>query len=537
MAKKDDFDWRLRQLSTQGRLHLHHSPDYYLELYRHAPVGYLLLDRGFRISEINHTGTDMLGVPGHQAVGRFLADFVAPSHREALTLTLREAFAGGGSRSCELLPAAGKRARFLHLTACPGEGDRAGGGSAAGLRPATNAEEEHREPGPSRQPLMATLTDITDRKLLELDLERRIRDLEREAAVRTRELETVTRKLADSEQRYRTMAERSLEGILIVRRGRVLFANQPAARLLGAGSPENLVGADTADLVEPVSRRHARSLVTLSSCGVARTELAVRRIDGGVIEVEAAAAPVLYQGYRAVQAVFREITDRKRLEREVSRYQRRLRRLAAQISSVADRERRQLAGNIHDTVGQLLGLVQIKLDMLRGEGLHGDAEDLVDELKIIVESAIEQTRNLTYELSPPVLRQLGLDAALEWLAETCARRYGFVCRVRDDGKPKPIPDDLKMFLYQSVRELVHNAAKHAAPRLVTVTSTRLNGSVKITVEDDGSGFDTGALAVQMEIHGGYGLFAIRVRLEEWGGHLLIDSEPGEGTAVTMIAPL
>lgn len=469
-------------------------------LYDFAPAGHLTLNEDCRIIEINHTGTVLLGAARSQILGKPLSVFFASVCQNDLHRTLREALASSDTRSCDLLLAGsdgGKR--LVSLSASAAMQAEEGAPLADPAQRDLPANGLHvRQPAP-QPPLRVTLTG--------------------------------------SELRYRSMIEHAPEGIMIVRRGRVIFANHLAARFLRAGSPEDLIGVCTAEMVEPASELQARSLLSLSRGGMVHTELALRCRDGRVIEAEAVAAPVRHRGARAVQVAFWEVTERKRLEREIALYQRQLRKLATQVTSVADEERQRLAGEIHDTVGQLLGLVHIKLDLLRGERLSEEAEDLVDELKGIVDSAIEQTRTLTHELSPPVLRQLGLDAALEWLAESSGLRYGFTCRAEDDGNPKPINNELKMFLYQSVRELVHNAARHASASEVTIISSRLNGSIKVSVADNGRGFDPGVLSSQVETRSAYGLFTIRVRLEEWGGHLLIDSDPGEGTTVTMIVPL
>jgi PAS domain S-box-containing protein len=354
---------------------------------------------------------------------------------------------------------------------------------------------------------------------------------------RTRELMEANQRAEASELRYRSLVERSPDGILVTRAGRIEFANRAAAALLGAGSREEMVRTSAAELLTPASRARARNLLSLSGGGMFRTDLSLLRLDGRKVQVEAAASVVYRSGKRAVQVVFRDITERKQLEDELALYQRQLRKLAAQVSRTAEAERNRAAGEFHDTVGQLLGLMQIKLDQLRAEGLDHAADRMVAELKSIADQAIEQTQTLTAELSPPVLRQLGLSPALEWLAENFCKRYGVACSFSGDDAPKNVPADKKMFLYQAARELVHNAVKHGAPSQVQITAGRLDHSLRVSVTDDGSGFDPAVLDHHVDQRGGFGLFSIKVRLEEWNGHFLVDSEPGKGTTVTMILPM
>ena len=191
---------------------------------------------------------------------------------------------------------------------------------------------------------------------------------------------------------------------------------------------------------------------------------------------------------------------------------------------------------MHDDVIQSLALARIQLGAVAQSQSPADSAKVVDESRKIIEQAIDSLRSLTYQLSPPILHELGLEAALDWLAEQFARQYKFQCRFEDDAQPKPVDENIRTMLFVGVRELLVNAAKHARATQVVVRAQANDGSIRIAVEDDGTGFDT-AQVVRMGKTGGFGIFNLRERLSYLGGRCEIRSEPGRGTKVVLIAPL
>ncbi len=165
-----------------------------------------------------------------------------------------------------------------------------------------------------------------------------------------------------------------------------------------------------------------------------------------------------------------------------------------------------------------------------------DSAKVVDESRKIIEQVIDNLRSLTYQLSPPILHELGLEAALDWLAEQFARQYKFQCRFEDDGQPKPVDENVQTLLFAGARELLLNVAKHARATQVIVRAQKHDGMIHVAVEDDGTGFDT-AQVVRTDKTGGFGLFNLRERFSYLGGRCEIRSEPGRGTKAVLIAPL
>lgn len=224
-----------------------------------------------------------------------------------------------------------------------------------------------------------------------------------------------------------------------------------------------------------------------------------------------------------------EIEERKQVES-------RLRHLASELSLAEERERRRIAANLHDRIGQTLAICKLKLESLQEIKPPDRHSELIAEVRELLDQTIKDTRLLTFELSPPALYMLGLEAALEGLASQIQDQHGILCSFEDYGKPAHLDDDVRAVLFQAVRELLFNVVKHAQADSVKVSIWKYDSEVRINVEDDGIGFDASQVTSQTYKADGFGLFIISERLNCIGGHLEIDSEPGSGTLVTLTTP-
>jgi len=227
------------------------------------------------------------------------------------------------------------------------------------------------------------------------------------------------------------------------------------------------------------------------------------------------------------------IIEHARGQEQLVDYQWQLRRLASELSLSEERERRRVAVELHDGVGQLLALIKIKLAGLREGGEDGG----LLEVLALVDQAIAQTRSLTFELSPLVLHELGFEAALEWLAAQLRDQLRIEVEFSDDGSEKLLGEELQVALFQAARELLHNVAKHAQATRVAVSVRRDNGEICVSVADDGAGFDPAEQAQRRGTQRGFGLFSIRERLRHLGGRAEITSAVGHGTQASLWAPL
>jgi len=227
------------------------------------------------------------------------------------------------------------------------------------------------------------------------------------------------------------------------------------------------------------------------------------------------------------------VVEMKERQERILDYQLRLRQLASELSLSEERERRRLATQLHDQVGQTLALARIKL----GELSEVAPNKLVDDVTELINMTIQETRSLTIELSPPVLHEVGFEGAIEWLVNRHGEQHGITTKFKDDKSLKPLSDDIRVVLFQAVGELLHNIVKHAKASRVEVQVARTNGDVHIEVTDDGVGFDSTDVVSRAGKEGAFGLFNIRERLSHVGGRAAITSEIGKGTCVSLSAPL
>jgi PAS domain S-box-containing protein len=229
-----------------------------------------------------------------------------------------------------------------------------------------------------------------------------------------------------------------------------------------------------------------------------------------------------------------DITKRRRAEQDLYTYQQQLLSLALELSKTEERERRRIAGDLHDGVGQYLALSRLNLSKLKKSVNHEQAVTL-DQVIDLISRAIEDTRTLTVELSPPVLYELGLHSALEWLAEISQQRHGIRVHFKSSGRPGHLSEELRGFLYRAAAELLANVAKHSQATETHINLDWNEDTLKLSVTDNGRGF------VYPEARSaeprGFGLFSIRERLRPLRGAWQVVSEPGQGAEVSLTVPI
>ena len=235
--------------------------------------------------------------------------------------------------------------------------------------------------------------------------------------------------------------------------------------------------------------------------------------------------------------VTHDYTKMKQTELELSKNRDRLRLLASQLTKAEEEVRRYFANFLHDKIGQTLFTLKIRLEIFQKSLAGGnDLDDLEKAFKLL-KKLLEDTRTLSYEMSPAVFQELGLVAALEWLTEKTNKDYDVVVDFKSDKQPIQPDEIVSTTLFRAVSELLTNIIKHAKAHNATITIGRENNSIKIYVEDDGIGFDISKLNFFPNEERGFGIFHIQERLSYLGGELKIASSGNQGTKITLRAPL
>jgi signal transduction histidine kinase len=210
-------------------------------------------------------------------------------------------------------------------------------------------------------------------------------------------------------------------------------------------------------------------------------------------------------------------------------YQARLRTLAAEMSLIEEQERRRLATELHEEVGQILAITRVKLGQLAANAASSVDTAILQEIKEYVDKSIKYIRTLTGELSPPVLYELGFAAAVDWQARQIQGQYGVNVEVIQHYPDWPPCNDGQILLFVVVRDLLTYIAKQAQAREIKISMEQEDAHILIRVEHDGGGIQ--------EPDCDFALFSIRERLDRIGGVLEVHVPPGRGPAFILKAPI
>lgn len=206
--------------------------------------------------------------------------------------------------------------------------------------------------------------------------------------------------------------------------------------------------------------------------------------------------------------------------------------LSAKLVGAQEEERRKISRELHDEVGQSLSALIVEAGNTAA-GLPADAEGpraRLDSMRSIAQRCLAAVRNMSLLLRPSMLDDFGLVPALEWQAREVQKRAAVRVQVEADDEAGEVPDEFRTCIYRIAQETLHNITKHAQAKTVQLTLIRDSQSVRLTVQDDGQGFDA-------ERTRGLGLLGMRERVARLHGSFDIDSSPGKGTRVTVILPL
>lgn len=231
------------------------------------------------------------------------------------------------------------------------------------------------------------------------------------------------------------------------------------------------------------------------------------------------------------RALKSEIEERKSDEHKIRQYQQQLRELASELSLAEERERKAIAAELHDNIAQSLAMIKLKLMESKGETHTQVHKKRADDIRRMLDQVIYHTRSLTFEISPPVLYELGLVPAIEWLGEQFHEKHGLRVEINSEVGKLTLSDEVQFVLFKTVRELLVNAAKHSKAKRIWIKIKLAKEKIKITVKDNGIGFNPAKLKTASIRGSGFGLISIRERLKCLEGMLNVRSSPGKGTSV------
>lgn len=479
-------------------LELEATRDRFRDLFDFAPAGYLTLEGGGQILEANLKASELLGCERAKLLGQRVQAFIDPASQDRFHLHQQALFAGGPPRTCEL--------RFV---------TEDGRGRDVLL-------ESVRIDKAGRQTRLS-LVDISDRVAAEAALSDANEKLAGTVVVRTTELE-------ESRHLNAKIAEAAplLLWIFDLGTRSTLYINAFARELLGAGSTE---AVEIEEVVDPLDRDSLRR-------GIEQLD---RGSKGDLVEVTfrihapGGASRWLWSRLAAFErnpgGQLTHVLGASLDVTELRAAEDRLRQLRQEAAITRERELRELAVMLHDSVGQLLPLANTKLALARrtcGE----EARAQLAEAERLISEAHTVATSLTYRLSPLALHEIGLAAGFKELVREMRRDYELRVLVEDEAPGFRLSDALEFAVYRVVRELLVNAAKHSGAQQAFVRIGREGSELSVVVEDQGVGF-----VPDSAHHSGWGLESAREQLGYLGGRMHVRSKPNRGTRVEIVVPL
>ena len=396
--------------------------------------------------------------------------------------------------------------------------------------------------------------DISKRKEVERELKEYRDHLEELVNKRTVELSKANQKLKEeinerthtekelreSEERYQKLLETANDAIFIAdaETGIILNANKKAGELLGI-PPEKIIGMHQKEMHAKEDKTYYRKLFldnAQKEGGIILDNIFVWHKNGFRVPVEISSSAIKVGGKFVMQGIFRDMTEHKKAEEKLLHNQEQLRSLASQLTKAEEQERRNIASYLHDHLGQELFAMKLQLEQMK-KSLS--SHHTITTLESVIERTnqmMRDMRSMSYELSPPILYELGLKAALEWIVEEMRTLRPLTITLTDDGQVRSLDETTNVLLFRAVRELLNNVTRHAQAHNIEVFLARDNGMVVIQVNDDGIGFEGSAADASKEKNQGFGLYSIKERLRYIGGDLAVESARNRGSRITLKAP-
>jgi len=337
-------------------------------------------------------------------------------------------------------------------------------------------------------------------------------------------------------QRLRTVIDLTPVAIWIVDGDRVVYANRAAVELFGVPDRQQLVGQSIHALLRVEGPVPLQAHLAQAAQGSATPRVVggtLQRPDGHTREIEIASTALPDHGHTVMQMVIVDVTDSRAQVQEQSRHRLELRRLAASVVEAREEERRRIARELHDELGQRLTALKMEISILRAGNPPCDKDGRITGMLEMVDSTVSALRRIAADLRPLMLDDLGLNAAIEWLARDAARRMDMEVTVRLGNEDPPLAPGADIALYRMVQEALTNVGRHARATDARIELRQDGDELVLTVQDNGKGFPERSMGQE----GRYGLLGIRERALMLGGRLDVDNPPGGGGRITVHLPL
>ena len=506
----------------------------YADMFEFVPIGFFTLGPEGRILEVNPTGARLLGADRSDLIDQKFTKFIADGFQAGFRHHCKKIFESGNRETYDLrLLKANQSLFWAQLESIA----LAAGGSALNGRQFNTA-----------------ITDISDRKQAEKDLQATRDELEQRIDARTAELgktniqlrrqivecEQAQLALRESELKYATLVEDALIGVYIIQDGKIEFANEKFADIYGY-SKDELYGMDSLNLVHPDDRPLIKKLREKRLRGEnvpAEYESSGLKKNGDIIWVMRSFCQITYKGRPAISGIVADISNRRRAEEALRKSDKELRVLSNQLLSAEEKERKRIARELHDSIGQALSAIKFSVEnallQLRAVANPIDLGSL-EAVIPLTRKTIEEVRRIVKDLRPSILDDLGILATIGWFCREFQNVYAAVrIETTIDVEEKEVPLYLKTTIYRIMQEALNNVAKHSKANFVRLQLQKTESHLNLSIHDNGRGFNLDRAMALKTSHRGFGLASLRERAELSGASFEINSATESGTMIKVV---
>jgi PAS domain S-box-containing protein len=384
--------------------------------------------------------------------------------------------------------------------------------------------------------LLAVTKDITELKQARDALVEAHKKLEKR-------YEDSAEKLKETEVKYSALLEALLVGVYMCEANEIIFVNNQFAEMLGYTKDE-LLAMNLMDVIYPEDRANFITVCGMPAPGeYAEGEFEVRgvRKNGDIIYLSGRNTIIEFNDKKGFLGNITDITRRKEAEKELQRSEEDLRILSTQLLSAEERERKRIARDIHDSIGQAFSAIKFSIEnslLAIGEKSYLTAQKALENLIPLTQQSIDEVRRIIMDLRPSTLDDLGLIATISWFSRELEAIYTDIQIEKEINlEEADIPRSLKTVIYRILQEALNNAAKHNNKNIIRIQLKKHADRLKLVIEDKGVGFDLEQQQAKLPNEKGMGLTSMKERAQLSGGTFTIHSAPGKGTRIDIGWPL
>jgi PAS domain S-box-containing protein len=319
--------------------------------------------------------------------------------------------------------------------------------------------------------------------------------------------------------------------VTLIPDGTIFYCNPRFAEMVGMDA-EKLIGVRLQDLIAADQQQHFETMFREAGREGLRSEFCLQHGKDECVPVQLSFFQLRADDASGIAIIATDVTERIQAEEKI-------RSLVSDLTIAEQEERHRISQVLHDDLQQRLFAIRAQLsslvDALKNNHLSSDMHVSIDQVQSWLSEAINITRNLSVDISPSVLQGEGISEALSWLSSRMKEQYGLRLKLEVRDELPHLQDHMRVTLFQAVRELLFNVVKHSGTLEATVTLEKLERHGRITISDEGRGFD--AKTILADPQATHGLMILRDRLNLMGGTVQIESAPGNGTRAKIDFPI